>query len=303
VRLLPPQLHTTERPSATAQWTTLDRALELKREPAQRIVTDIYAPVFLTEAYRATLRLLELGKPVLRRAERAEIAGLAAFVLCRHRFIDEHLLAELAGDCEQVLVLGAGYDARAYRFADRIADRPFFEVDLAPLSRRKAAIVASRRDLFGSTQIRRVEIDFQRDALGTRLLAAGFETGLPTFVAWEGVSMYLTRTAVNGTLAAVAELCGAGSVVAMDLWHAIDGAGVADRVRRFGARAIRLIGEPVTFGLSPTEAPEFLRAHGFDVFDLVQSDELAARYATDGRHSEKSVYVLAARLGRENWSA
>jgi hypothetical protein len=82
----------------------------------------------------------------------------------------------------------------------------------------------------------------------------------------------------------------------MDLWHPIEGPGAADHVRRLGARAIRLIGEPVTFGLSPTEAPAFLGAHGFDVVDLVESDELAARYATDGRHSEKSVYVLAARL-------
>jgi hypothetical protein len=36
--LVPPALHTTGRPSSTAQWTTLGRALELGRDDA--IVTD-----------------------------------------------------------------------------------------------------------------------------------------------------------------------------------------------------------------------------------------------------------------------
>jgi methyltransferase (TIGR00027 family) len=295
VALLPRELHATDRLSATAQWTTLARALELRREPDQRIVTDIYAPSFLTNGYRAMLTALQLGHPVIRQLERADLAGLAAFVLCRHRFIDAHLLEELARDAAQVLILGAGYDARAYRFADELAGRPVYEVDLAPLSRRKAAIVAAHPELFGHNSIQRVEIDFRRDSLGDRLEASGFEPGVPTFVVWEGVSMYLTRSAVSATLATVRDLCGIGSVVAMDYWHEIGGSAAADQVRRFGARAVRLIGEPVTFGLAPDDAPQFLAEHGFTAFDLVQSDELADRYATDGRHCEKSVYVVAAR--------
>jgi methyltransferase (TIGR00027 family) len=298
VRLLPRELHTTDRPSSTAQWTTLGRALELDREPDQRIVTDVFAPAFLTTASRAALSALQLGRPVLRRAERADLAGLAAFALCRHRFIDEHLLSHLAGGATQIVVLGAGYDARAYRFADDIGDRPVFEVDLPPLSRRKAAIVESHRDLFGGTRVRRVEIDFRRDSLAERLGTAGFVRDVPTFVAWEGVSMYLTREAVDATLQTLSEICGRGSVVAMDYWFRVDGTGPADQARRLGAQAIRLIGEPVTFGLNPSDAADFLRAHRFELTDLAQAPELAGRYATDGRHSEKSVYVVAAQLNR-----
>src|SRR5438552_10114577 len=91
--LVPAALHTTDRPSSTAQWTALGRSLELNRD--DRIVTDVYAPVFLSRSSRALLRALTAAGPVVQRAERFELAGLAASGLCRHRFIDEHLLAAL----------------------------------------------------------------------------------------------------------------------------------------------------------------------------------------------------------------
>jgi methyltransferase (TIGR00027 family) len=169
-------------------------------------------------------------------------------------------------------------------------------VDLPPLSRRKAALVAAHPELFGHTSIRRVEINFRTESLAERLLAVGFDVGARTYVAWEGVSPYLTRAAVSDTLDTMRELCGAGSILGMDFWHEVTGLGPIDQVRRLGARAIALVGEPVTFGIHPGTVTEFLDLHGFEVFDLVQARELAARYSTDGRPCEESVYVVAARL-------
>ena len=296
IPLLPRELHTTERPSATAQWTALTRALELRRPPRDRIVTDRFAPVFLTSPYRRVLDGLRIGAPLVRLAERHELAGISAFVLLRHRFIDEHLQTALVDGAEQVIILGAGYDSRAYRFADQLHGRPVHEVDLAPLSRRKAAIVATHPELFGTTSIRRVEIDFRADSLAARLLESGFTVGARTFVVWEGVSMYLTRDAVAQTLDTLRDVCGTGSTLAMDFWHAPGGLHPFDQLRRVAAASIRLIGEPVTFGLAPHEADAFLDEHGWTVADLATARELTARYATDGRRSDKSVYVVAARL-------
>jgi hypothetical protein len=81
----------------------------------------------------------------------------------------------------------------------------------------------------------------------------------------------------------------------MDFWFQPPGHGPADQVRRLGARAVALVGEPVTFGIAPDDVGGFLERHGFEVFDLVRSRELAARYSTDGRPTERSLYVLAAR--------
>ncbi|MDP9117840.1 MAG: SAM-dependent methyltransferase [Actinomycetota bacterium] len=296
MRLLPRELHTTDRPSATAQWTTLGRALELHRPPEQRIVDDSYAPIFLSRRSQAMLAALRRGQPALRVAERAELAGLAAFALCRHRFIDEQLLVGLHAQVEQVLILGAGYDSRAYRFAAELSGRPVHEVDLAPLSRRKASIVAAHPQLFSVNSIRRIEIDFRVDSLQQRLTDSGFVVGAPTFVAWEGVSMYLSGAAVCATLETLRAVCGPQSVLAMDYWYPIDGRRPVDHIRRLGAQAIALVGEPVTFGVAPTKIDGFLAEHGFAMFDIAESVHLAERYATDGRHSERSVYVVAARL-------
>jgi methyltransferase (TIGR00027 family) len=297
IPLLPSELHTTERPSITAQWTAVVRALELDRPASERIVSDEFAPVFLSAAFRGVLESLRLGSPLVRLAERHELAGVSAFVLLRHRFIDEQLQAALADGAEQVVVLGAGYDSRAYRFADELRGRPVHEVDLPPLSRRKAAIVADHPDLFAANTIRRVEIDFRTESLADRLLDSGFTVGVRTFVIWEGVSMYLTRLAVSATLGTLREICAARSRLAMDFWYEPDGAHPYDQVRRAAAQALRVLGEPVTFGLAPDAAPGFLDRHGFTAVDVAQAGELVARYATGGRPSEKSLYAVAAQLG------
>lgn len=294
--LIPRELHLSSRPSSTAQWTTLGRALELSRPPGERIVDDEYAPYFLSEASRAVLTALQLGAPAVRFAERASLAGVSAYALCRHRFMDEHMLDALESGAEQILMLGAGYDSRAYRFAAEIGDRPVYEVDLQPISRRKAKIVAAHASVFGASSVRRVEIDFRVDSLDERLRSSGFTVGAPTYVVWEGVTPYLSREAVDATRATVADVCGTGSRIALDLWRGIDGHAPGDEFRRAATRAFALIGEPLTFACPPDRAAELLGAHGFDVIDLAESDELADRYSTDGRPTEESAYVVAAAL-------
>lgn len=295
-RFGPRALHTTDRPSSTAQWTTLGRTLELGRPEDERIVSDAYAPVFLSGTSRRLLAPLRLADPLVRIAERSTFAALATSGLCRHAFIDEQLLEALP-DVEQVMILGAGYDSRAYRFARPIGRRRVFEVDLAPLSRRKAKIVAAHPELFGHATVQRVEIDFRTQALGDQLTGSGFTIGAPTFVVWEGVSMYLTPAAVDGTLAALAAACGPGSVLAMDFWQHVGGRGAYDQARRIGERAMNLIGEPIGFSIDATAAPDLLAGAGFEVFDLAVGTDMTRRFATAGRHCDAGMYVAAARLG------
>ena len=291
VPLVPAALHESDRPSATAQWTTLGRALELKHpEP---ILLDPYAPAFLSRNSRALYRSLLRSGTWWRRAEQWDIAGLAASNLCRHRFLDDHLLEALA-HVDQVLVLGAGYDARAYRFADEIGERPVFEVDLPAISKHKAGVVARNHALFGDVRVRRVEIDFRRQSLVERLADSGFATGAPTYVVWEGVSMYLTREAVTQTLAALASVTGRGSVLGMDFWQQVPGAGGPLRV--VVQRAMKLIGEPITFPAPAAGVSRLLEPSGFVPIDLAEADVLTARYATGDRCCDPGMYVVAAEL-------
>jgi methyltransferase (TIGR00027 family) len=291
--LLPRELHETDRPSVTAQWTTVGRALELERPVAERIVDDALAPYFLTPTSRRVLGLLRAGAPLLHAAERRRVAGIATSALCRHRSIEEYLLAALPGT-EQVLLLGAGYDTRAYRLHRQIAARPVFEIDLAAISRRKATIVAAHPEAFGTSTVHRVEIDFRTESLADKLRSSGMRAGAPTAVVWEGVAMYLVPDAITATLDTLAGVCGAGSLLTMDCWQRVAGWRPYDQVRKFGEQAFRLAGEPITFTARPVALRALLAEHGFAVTDVATSDVLTDRYATAGRTCDEGLYVLAA---------
>ena len=193
------------------------------------------------------------------------------------------------------MLLGAGYDSRAYRFADILDGRPVFEVDLAAISRAQAAIVAKHRDRFLAGNVVRVEIDFESQQLGDVLADAGFATGGSTFWTWEGVPMYLTRSAVTTTLDSIHELTGVGSQIAHDMWHLVDEPSPLGTARRIAPAALSLIGEPVTFGVHPEDYEALLGRHGYEVVDLAMAPELQVRYAPNNHATlDDSLYVIVA---------
>jgi methyltransferase (TIGR00027 family) len=281
------------RPSLTAEAVTMARALEHLRPSAERVVDDPWAQLFLSAGGRRTLAAWS-GSLTGRLSRQLGAAG-TSYVPLRHRFIDDHLTAALDGGVAQVVLLGAGYDTRAYRFAEQLAGRPVFEVDLAPISRAKAATIAKHRAQFPATNVVRVEIDFESEALADVLADAGFAVGESAFVAWEGVPMYLTRAAVKATLDALHEISGSGSQLAHDMWYLVDEPGPLGTARRTAPSALSLIGEPVTFGVHPEDYQFFLERHGFRLVDLAFPSELRDRYAPGTRAAlDDSLYVLAA---------
>ena len=272
---------------------TLARALEQLKPEHERVVDDPWAHLFLSRASRGALAAWtgSLTGRVLRRLG----PSATTYVPLRHRYIDDHLLEALDHGARQVVLLGAGYDTRAYRFAGRIGDRRVFEVDLAAISRAKASTVAKHATELPPANVVRVEIDFESERLQDVLPAAGFEVGAPTFFTWEGVPMYLTRAAVKGTLDAVHELGGDGSQLAHDMWHLVDDPGPLGTARRSAPNALSLIGEPVTFGVHPEDYEQLLARHGFRLVDLSMASALQERYAAGTAAAvDDSLYVLVA---------
>lgn len=280
------------RPSITAEAVALARAIEHLRPEGDRIVDDPYAEWFLGRSGRAALAAWRVNGPVHRLLARLD-PGVLASVPARHRFVDDALAASLDAGAAQVVLLGAGYDSRAYRFAAQLDGRPVFEVDLAPISRHKAAIVARHARELPDVDLRRVEIDFEAQTLAETLEPAGFSVGAPTFVVWEGVSMYLTRPAVKGTLTAMHDLCGPGSRLSMDVWHLVDDPGPVGTFRRSVPGMLSLIGEAVTFGIHPEEIGAFLARQGWTLVDVAVAADVEERL-TGGRPVEPSMYFLTA---------
>ena len=113
---------------------------------------------------------------------------LRLFVAVRHRFAEDALAGAVARGTRQVVVLGAGLDTFAYR--NPFPDTQVFEVD-------HPATGAWKRERLAETgiavpgNVTYVAVDFERDALGERLAAAGFDGARPAFFLWLGVVPYL----------------------------------------------------------------------------------------------------------------
>jgi methyltransferase (TIGR00027 family) len=133
------------------------------------------------------------------RIEGVSQAGKAAgghFVL-RTRFFDDVVTQAARSGCQQVVILGAGLDTRAYRLA-LPPNLRLFELDLPDLLSFKDAVLADRAP--GPTCERTpVPIDL-RDDWPSALQGAGFDSSLPTVWLVEGVLMYLPSDAVETLL-------------------------------------------------------------------------------------------------------
>jgi len=136
---------------------------------------------------------------------------------------------------------------------------PFFEVDHPSTQTEKRARAAELTPL---AQITYVPVDFEKDSLADSLDDAGFDRERPTFVIWEGVTMYLTADAVKGTLAVLSDVLAKDSAVAVT--YALPELSPVPRSTRPLIRAVfSAIGEPLRGLYSPQEMAKMLTSAGF----------------------------------------
>jgi methyltransferase (TIGR00027 family) len=227
--------------------------------------------------------------------ERRIRGGWANF-LCRKRYVDDQVVEAVAEGVDAVVILGAGYDTRAYRMP-QLAAVPVCEVDLPGNIARKAAAV---RRCFGRvpSNVSLLAVDFESDNLSDCLTRKGFGTGKRIFYVWEGVTPYLTESATRATMEHLADAApGSGLVFTYIRKDFLNGQNM------FGAHGIYQ--EAVIrrrlwhFGLAPEAVAGFLSEYGWSEADQVGPEEYAARYlepaGRDGLVSEIERAVYAQR--------
>lgn len=251
-------------------------AVEQFEPPDQRLVDDDLAALFLPlplRAFIAATRLAPIRRTVVQASER-NAPGLWANIACRKRYVDDNLAAAL-GDIDAVVVLGAGLDTRAYRLA-RHSDLPVFEVDLPINVARKHNTVARVLGTVPSS-VRLVPVDFEHDDLFSALETQGYDREARTFFVWEGVTQYLTESAVRSTFD---ELSGAVPGSRIDFTYVR--AEFIDGIEMYGAPALyrkfRQRSELWRFGLAPAGVSKFLDGYGWRLIEQAGPDEFTSRY-------------------------
>lgn len=182
----------------------------------------------------------------------------------RQTFFDTIVNRYLA-DIAQFVILGAGFDTRAFRLPKDTRVRSF-EVDTPKTQAVKRAML--ERAGIDSTGVTFVAADFEQEDWLTRLVGAGFDPGKPALFLWEGVMMYLDRAAVEATLCQIAGTA-KGSVVAFD-YFTTEPLESQALYWRYGRVMTKAAGEPMKFGIASTppsreRLAEFLRSCGLSL--------------------------------------
>jgi methyltransferase (TIGR00027 family) len=255
------------KPSRTAEHVAALRGLGALLPPSARLVDDPWGAQWTGWG---RLRWLGAAIPAAGQLMSRPAWRWLIYMQVRTFALDQDVLRFAQAGGRQLVLLGAGLDARALRL--RGLGLRVFEVD-------HPATQARKRELVGDAATF-VAWDFERDPLRLlpgRLCDLGYLRGERGCVVWEGVSMYLSETANAETFAMLADLLAADSVVAFTYFSS---AQLDEQVRR--ERFIRQIvarwGEPWRFGFEPDLLSSWLAARGFALERNDTTGALAARW-------------------------
>jgi len=261
--------------SRTSDWVAALRALYSEAPPELAIFDDAVAqkllPPVLGSAVRAAATL-PLGTRVAHRLIGTVTRGLSYGVPLRTAAIDEAVSGAVKQGTRQLVLLGAGLDARAWRMPD-LAEVTVFELDHPDTQAFKREGTQALRPL--AREVRFCSIDFERQTIPEVLGEHGFDPGAPSVWVWEGVTMYLTLEAIEATLDAVAELSSSGSRLAVTYLPREYAAPWLRTVSEVGAM---WIGEALKCQQDAHELAERLESRGFEVEQDDSAIEWASRW-------------------------
>ena len=273
-----------ERPSRTAHFVALGRALADAGLSHVPNFHDPTARAFLSEKGKQTLAKTERAAREGTRSMGLEAARVMAnMIALRTAAIDRAVREAVTLGATQLVILGAGYDGRAWRMPE-LAGVKVFEVDHPATQTDKRARVAKLPATKAFVSF--VSIDFERDSLGAVLDRAGHNASATTCWIWEGVVMYLTRDAMRTTLADVADRSAPGSTLIVN-YH------TAHR-RLFARLVFRLIGEPQISAWTPDEMAADLLSTGFVVREDSGMTDWNVQFAQTKAKVERGAYMRLA---------
>lgn len=271
--------------SITAQGIAAIRAVESSKPPEQRICYDPLA----RQLVRPTIYILT---KLFAGYGEWRAPGTTGFLVARARYIDDYLQNRLDRGIDQLVILGAGLDSRAYRFEKLRRQVKVFEVDHPTTQQEKCRKL---KKIFGELprQVTFVPVDFNQDSLDRLFDFAYDHQGITVFI-WEGVTYCLTAEAVDRTLEFVRSNSGESSSIIFDYVYAsaltaIHKRGEIARMQRYK----RLTGEGLTWGIEEGHIDELLSQRGYTQIKNMTSEDLKCAYFS-GVNAERTIAPIYA---------
>jgi methyltransferase (TIGR00027 family) len=209
----------------------------------------------------------------------------ALFAL-RSRYTEDELAAAVrTAGISQYVILGAGLDSFAYRCSDEMRSLRIYEID-HPSSQAWKRARLTELGVPPPSTLHYIPVDFERETLAQRLTAGGIDREAKAFFSWLGVTQYLTKDAVLGTLREIASATVPGSQLVATF--PVPAAMLNDEDREIltstAARAAS-VGEPWLSFFEPYEMDGLLKQAGFSETHCFGPEQIARKYLigrTDG---------------------
>ena len=263
--------------SRTAMGALLNRLGESQKPEGERICYDPFAVNFIDPS----LLEWEAHNPdeakALREQRERLVPGLKNSIIARVRYFDDFVQKSIDDGLEQMVILGAGYDSRAYRL-ERLRKIRIFEIDHPATQIVK---IEKIKKIFGDLpdHVAYIPVDFAAEDLGRKLLETRYDRSQKTLFLMEGLLYYLSPIVVDGILSFIVKNSGKGSVILFDYFpqSVVDGSCNLELGRNIH-NGLAQIGEPLQFGIEEGTVERFLAERGFSKIQNVTSDDYKRAY-------------------------
>jgi methyltransferase (TIGR00027 family) len=278
-------------PSKMAEGMAMHRYQESLKSKEERICYDPYAIHFISP------KIIEYGKKNPKETEykieqmEKLFPGLSSSIMARVQYFDDYVNEQIKKGIEQLVILGAGYDTRAYRIENLKKNIKVFEIDHPSTQIYK---IEKINDIFGTVpdHVNFVPIDFENQELSQILVNKDYNPNKKTLFIMEGLIMYIPEESVENIFSFIIKNSGIGSSVIFDYYHdsVIDGTcklEIGKNIQNF----VKQQGEPLKFGIKEGKLEEFLRNQGFKNIKNIDSENYKKAYF-HGKNEKREVCDL-----------
>jgi methyltransferase (TIGR00027 family) len=214
---------------------------------------------------------------------------LRSHIVLRSRYTEDRLAGAVDNGVQQYLMLGAGLDTFPYRQPPWARVLRIFEVDRSASQRSKRERLASG-GVEVPSNVELIACDFETTSLGDCLRKSSFDFGKPAFLSWLGVTMYLSRDAIDAVFRFVSSLQRSSEIA---FTFASPTSLISERITASAAAQ----GEPWRTRFEPNDLAHKLQGLGFSRVSFLSTSEAETRYFRgrhDGLHAPRKVGIVTA---------
>lgn len=273
--------------TSSAEIMALIRTLGYKENGETIRTEDYMAEVFLSKFMRFILSFSFIRSLILA-IYAIKLPGGLPYIMAKSRAIDDMLLQALKSDekPEQLIILGAGYDTRTYRFRNELTNIKCFEIDHPEMIARKRSAMkqitnTSTDTAYENNYVHYCAADFNgKDSFDLDwLISQGVDKNKKTVFIIDGVSYFLQEDAFKNLLSVIA-LFPENTQVVFDYVYADIFTGGIYRGSEAFKSSLQKMGEPVSYGINQQELVDTMKVLGFELTELMSPKQLEWRYLT-----------------------